>query len=58
MRCFARPGRIRSWHSRWPVWTWTAPRRAGILGRADYLRLVALGGSPSLASQILCDGSG
>ncbi|MCX4633103.1 hypothetical protein [Streptomyces sp. NBC_01443] len=30
----------------------------GIVGRADYLRLLALGVSPSLASQILFDGSG
>ncbi|MET9694364.1 hypothetical protein ABZY81_39125 [Streptomyces sp. NPDC006514] len=30
----------------------------GIVGRADYLRLLALGASPSLASQILFDGSG
>ncbi|MEU3909088.1 hypothetical protein AB0F20_35715 [Streptomyces goshikiensis] len=30
----------------------------GVIGRADYLRLLALGASPSLASQILFDGSG
>nr|WSW49752.1 hypothetical protein OG296_42825 [Streptomyces sp. NBC_01001] len=30
----------------------------GIVGRADYLRLLALGASPSLASQILFDGAG
>ncbi|MCX4633480.1 hypothetical protein [Streptomyces sp. NBC_01443] len=30
----------------------------GVVGRADYLRLLALGASPSLASQILFDGSG
>ncbi|WP_371681016.1 hypothetical protein [Streptomyces sp. NBC_01276] len=30
----------------------------GIAGRADYLRLLALGTSPSLASQILFDGAG
>ncbi|WP_030304028.1 hypothetical protein [Streptomyces katrae] len=29
----------------------------GVVGRADYLRLLALGASPSLASQILFDGS-
>ncbi|THA28108.1 hypothetical protein [Streptomyces sp. A1547] len=30
----------------------------GIIGRADYIRLLALGASPSLASQILFDGAG
>lgn len=31
---------------------------AGVVARADYLRLLALGATPSLAAQILFDGAG